>query len=234
MYLHLGGSFAEAQATLSGQAQKAIFAMKKYLDKFVNVIPSHYLQLFDKLVAPILNYASEVWGFAKAAHIYYFVRNVLSVKHCTQNDFVYGELGRYTFQNIRYYNIIKFWIKILHFHETKFVKIMYNDSLNILNKTSWVTLFRDLLINLAFRHVWIQQNVGDKKVFLSLVKQRLVDTFVQNWNSRLTDSSRALFYRNFSFGYKSYLDNVTTSKFRIALSRLRVCSHRLRSKLGGG
>ena len=97
--------------------------MKKYLNKFVNVTPSHYLHFFDKLVAPILNYASEVWGFAKAAHIervyLLFCKKPLSVKQCTQNDFGYGELGRYTFQNIRYYNIIKFWIKILHCHETK-------------------------------------------------------------------------------------------------------------------
>ena len=51
-----GGSFSEAQATLSGQAQKAIFAMNKYLNRFVNITPSHALDLFDKLIAPILNY----------------------------------------------------------------------------------------------------------------------------------------------------------------------------------
>ena len=55
-----GGSFSEAQATLSGQAQKSIFAMNRYLNKFVNVTPSHSLELFDKLIALILNYASEV------------------------------------------------------------------------------------------------------------------------------------------------------------------------------
>ena len=55
-----GGSFSEAQATPSGQAQKAIFAMNRYLNKFVNVTPSHSLELFDKLIAPILNYASEI------------------------------------------------------------------------------------------------------------------------------------------------------------------------------
>ena len=64
-----GGSFSEAQATLSGQAQKAIFAMNRYLNKFVNLTPSHYLDPFDKLITPILNYGSEVWGFAKAMHI---------------------------------------------------------------------------------------------------------------------------------------------------------------------
>ena len=35
------GSFSEAHATLSGQAQNVIFAMNRYLNKFVNVPPSH-------------------------------------------------------------------------------------------------------------------------------------------------------------------------------------------------
>ena len=78
--------------------------MKKYLNKFANVTHSHYLQLFDKLVPPILNYASEVWGFAKAAHIervhLLFCKKLLSVKQCTQNDFVYGELGVDTFTQL--------------------------------------------------------------------------------------------------------------------------------------
>jgi len=61
-----GGSFADAQTTLSGQALKAIFKMNQYLYKFTNITVQHKLQLFDKLVTPILNYGSEVWGFQKA------------------------------------------------------------------------------------------------------------------------------------------------------------------------
>ena len=75
--------------------------------------------------------------------------------------------------------------------------------------------------------VWLQQSVGDRVLFLNLVKQRLTDHFIQNWNSRLSDSTHALFYRNFSFGYKTYLDFVSVSKLRFALSRLRLSSHRL-------
>ena len=76
-----GGSFSEAQATLSGQALKAIFAMNRYLNNFVNWVikSSHILDLFDKLILPILNYGSEVWGFAKADNfevfIYSFVKS---------------------------------------------------------------------------------------------------------------------------------------------------------------
>ena len=72
--------------------------MNRYLNKFLNVTSSHSLELFDKLIAPTLQYASEVWAFAKAAHIervhLQFCKKLLSVKQCTQNDFVYGELGR--------------------------------------------------------------------------------------------------------------------------------------------
>ena len=55
-----GGSSFETQKTLSGQALKAIFTLNKYLYSFTPLKPSHRLELFDKLVSPILNYASEV------------------------------------------------------------------------------------------------------------------------------------------------------------------------------
>ena len=173
-----GGSFSEAQATLSGQALKAIFAMNRYLNKFVHLKPSHIFDLFDKLISPILNYGSEVWGFAKADNIecvhLQFCKKLLSVKQCTQNDFVYGELGRCSFQPTRYRNIIKYWLKILHCPEMKYVRIiynmLYNDCINFPNKVTWVTLLRDLLGNLGFMDVWLQQSVGDRVLFLNLVK----------------------------------------------------------------
>ena len=36
-----GGSFSEVPCTLSGQAQKAIFALNRYINKFVNINPTH-------------------------------------------------------------------------------------------------------------------------------------------------------------------------------------------------
>ena len=52
-----------AQLTLSGQAQKAFFKLNSYLYNFADISPKHVLDLFDKLVIPILNYGGEVWGF---------------------------------------------------------------------------------------------------------------------------------------------------------------------------
>ena len=64
-----GGSFSECHKTLAGQALKAIFKLNRYLYNFTNITPRHKLELFDKLVTPILNYGSEVWVFAKATQV---------------------------------------------------------------------------------------------------------------------------------------------------------------------
>jgi len=53
------GSFTEAQNSLAGQALKAIYQMNKYLYKFTDITVQHKLDLFDKLVSPILNYACD-------------------------------------------------------------------------------------------------------------------------------------------------------------------------------
>ena len=79
-----GGSFSEAQTTLAGQAQKAILKLNKYLYKFTYVSPKHKLELFDKLISPILNYSCEVWGFCQANAVervhMQFCKKLLGVK----------------------------------------------------------------------------------------------------------------------------------------------------------
>ena len=65
------------------------------------------------------------------------------------------------------------------------------------------------------------------------MKLRLKDNFVQNWQSRLADSSRARFYSLFStFDHQLYLQQVNIKKFRVALSKLRASSHRLEVEVG--
>ena len=64
-----GGSFIETHETLSGQALKAIFKLKSFVNKFTDFSFSHMLGLFDKLILPKLTYGSEVSGFSKADNI---------------------------------------------------------------------------------------------------------------------------------------------------------------------
>ena len=85
----------------------------------------------------------------------------------------------------------------------------------------WASLVRNLLCNLGFYEVWLNREVGDEKIFLKIVKQRLHDQFCQIWHEELENSSRALFYRNISdLHFLEYLDFITIRKLRVAFTKL--------------
>lgn len=133
MVFTTGGSFKETQNTLAGQARKALFSLEKYVYKFTTLTLNQMIDVFDKLILPILNYCSEVWGFIQAnaverVHLL-FCKTLLGVIKGTQNDFIYGEFGRRTSLLVkRQYFIIKYWFKILNRNESKYIKyIIQND-----------------------------------------------------------------------------------------------------------
>ena len=69
--------------------------------------------------------------------------------------------------------------------------------------------------------------------FLSVFKQRVKDHFIQSWHERLNKSSRASFYREICvFEFQPYLEKVVNKKFRNALSKIRLSSHRLHIESG--
>ena len=123
--------------TLSGQALKAIYKLNSYLYNFTNISIRHRLELFDKLVTPIMNYGSEVWGFCHGKQIervhMLFCKQLLGVKTSTQNDFIYGELGRTNYYTRRIYIIIRYWLKVIHAEEHKYIKKIYNVMLTDIN-----------------------------------------------------------------------------------------------------
>ena len=87
------------------------------------------------------------------------------MKQSTQNDFVYGELGRMDYQSQRYVIIIKYWLKVLSSEETKYIKQIYNRMLNDLTlqpiKRNWASCVKDLLSKLGFLEVLKAQGVCD-------------------------------------------------------------------------
>ena len=93
------GLMTQAQGKLAEQANKACFLLHKRISRFKEIDISVIMDLFDKYIGAILNYSCEVWGFHSARDIEQvqlcFCKRILGVKKSTQNDFVYGELGRF-------------------------------------------------------------------------------------------------------------------------------------------
>ena len=110
---------------------------------------------------------------------------------------------------------------------------MLNDLDRYPNKENWASLVRKLLFSLGFNYVWEAQGVGNYEGFMTILKQRLTDNFIQNWHSRLEESSRAIFYRSIaSLQLQPYLQSLNVTKFRNAISKLRMASNRLEIEAG--
>ena len=97
MKFHKNGNLEPGVKALSEQALKAanqLLALSKRMSFYIKT----KLKLFDKLVSPILLYASEVWGLYKYENIdkihIKFCKNILGVRTQTPNYAVYGDLGR--------------------------------------------------------------------------------------------------------------------------------------------
>ena len=98
---------------------------------------------------------------------------------------------------------------------------------------NWASLVKNLLSRLGFFEVWLNQGVGNVNQFFTVLQQRLKDQYIQDWSSALENSSRALFYRNIAdFKFQSYFEIISVKKFRTAMTKLRVSSHRLEVETG--
>ena len=101
------------------------------------------------------------------------------------------------------------------------------------DKPNWCTLLKDLLCTLGMYDAWYFQEIGNTEYILYIVKQRLCDQCVHNWQGRLEQSSRARFYKNISsFKLEPYLYTLFFSKYSYAMSKLRMSSHRLHIETG--
>ena len=104
------GIWFEAQATLANQAVTAELSFRRYLYHLYDLPPKVARGIFERLVAPILMYGSEVWGFHTAdaverVHTKY-CKKILHLKCATCISFRYVELGRYPLKLERYFRII--------------------------------------------------------------------------------------------------------------------------------
>ena len=167
-YKYLGAMFTPklvwtfCQKTLASQARKGLYLLKKY-NYACNGLPlTVQWDLFDKMIAPILLYGSEVWGFSEAENIerihteYCRHIGLLGVPSHTPNVAVLAETGRMPLYLLYYKRCIKYWLKLLRMPNTRYPKACYSmlHSLDQQGRTTWVTSIKNLLYKYGFHDVW--------------------------------------------------------------------------------
>ena len=159
------------------------------------------------------------------------------MKRATQNDFVYGILGRFPLHVYRQIRIIKYWLKIVSGRKSLYVSNIYHNSIsneNFERKPSWALSVKNLLLRSGFGDVWYSQGVGNESLFLIHFQNRIHDIYKQEWHTRLENSNRARFYRSLdiNFSLHSTLKLIECNQHRNAITRLIVSSHALHIESG--
>ena len=94
------------------------------------------------------------------------------------------------------------------------------------HKVSWVKQLQQLLSSSGFYKVLLAHGVGNVNTCVRVFKQRLRDINVQNWNSRIENSTGSTCFASIvSYSFQFYLECNINSILTAALSRLLLSSH---------
>jgi len=122
----------------------------------------------------------------------------LGVSIRTPNKMVYGDLQRFPLYVNSSLRVMKYWIRLLSMNENRLPKQTYNMLLSLDENgwNCWVTQVKMFLFKYGFQYVWHCQNAQVANSVLPYIRQRLIDTFVQEWDYCIRSSERFKIYRN--------------------------------------
>ena len=186
------------------QAHRALFAIKTKKEKF-NLPIDIVLDLFDKMILPILLYGCEIWGFEHLdpIEVFYrkFLKYILKVNRQTTNCMVYGETGRSPLSIIIETRMVVFWHKTITGLNTKLsYRLLY--LLNKLkeqnlNPTPWLGKIESILDSCNMRNIWLNPKLYKQHQIKKGISKQLTDTYKQSWLTDVANMSSCRTYKSF-------------------------------------
>ena len=234
-YCYLGYVFTTRLSVVKGiqhmtlKAKKAYGCLIKLLLKSKYITKECYFKVFDLKIAPILMYASEVWGIQNIESIekvhLMACKHFLGVPISTPNKIVYGELGRYPLFITTYIRSIKFWLRLLKLGHRRITKHAYQSlyQMDLNGKKCWASDVKKILSETGFYYTWLYQEVGDEELFLIRFKDRLICMYKQEWTGTIRDRDRYRDYRQLKtlLEPERYISMINNHNKRIYFTRAR-------------
>ena len=235
--LSYNGSVKTAIKSLCEQARKAMYAL---LTKSRNLhIPLDLqIELFNRLVAPILTYSCEVWAtddndIDEINKLQLkFLKFILKLKNGTATPMVYGETGEFPLNLITKNRIIGYFSKLRDPNNTTLAKKMFNVSMSMHNQgvytTKWVQRVNAILHEIGYPHLLHSEEPVNKKVLVNYVKYFYRTKYIEDWRARMNNLSKCDTYVLFkvNFEKEKYLSAIDTIQ-AIDLCKYRTSNHKL-------
>ena len=241
IFLSRTGSFLKAKRHIADQATNALFSLLRKI-RTLDLPIDMQVDLFNKLIKPILLYGCEIWGFGNLDIIervqLKFFKHILNLKRSTPSFMIYGELGVFPIYIDIQSRMVSFWTKVADDegkNETAFALYKLILRLNEQNKlnSKWLSHLKHLICSNGFGNIWNSLEGINKIWFAKAFKQKLKDQYVQNWAALVEKSSSGINYRIFknNFEMNNYFSFLTNRKCRI-LTAFRTRNHRFPVEIG--
>ena len=232
-------SWTPAQKYLVSQAERALYTLY-YVNYQCDFSVKIALELFDKLILPIITYGSEIWS--KTIHDCIeslqlkYLKRLLGVGRNTPSQAVRGDCGRhnvFVYCTIKY---VKYWFKMLAQNESSLLhscyKMLYEYCEN--GRNNWATGIKQVLTTCGFGFVWDNQGVPNVKEFMKSLETRLKDCDIQEWTASKFNISKLRYYNMYKtvFEIEPYLLSKMSRKHKKVLAKFRMANHVLEIEKG--
>ena len=228
------GSFRSQVLRAKEQGRKAMFSILAK-SREVSLPISVQIDLFKKLVMPILTYGCEVWGFQDASCLdklqLSYLRFILRLNANTPIPMLYGETGLLPVSQVIKTRMLKFYAKLVD-PDTKTLSrdvflsvLLYENTTRVSSK--WLKCIENIFIELGDHGTFVSKATLNK-CYLVWSKGQLRDVFLARWFNDLNRLTKCDTYRAFKtvFGQEGYLDYLPP-ELAISLCKFRTSNHRL-------
>lgn len=232
-------SWSPAQQTLSLQAEKAMYIIRK-LNEECNFSFLTSGNIFEKCIVPIAVYGCEIWG-AKVHNaieriVLKFCRQQLGVSSKTASPALLGECGRHSMYVHCYVRCVKYWIKLLRLPVGHLLKSCYLMLLNLcsIGRLNWVSDIKNMLYRYGFGNIWEAQRVENENCFIKEFKIRVYDCNIQNWQENMTNLPKLRTLNMFKkeLVAEPYLYLSIPHRLKASLAKFRTGTHNLEIEQG--
>ena len=239
------GKSKEAMMNLKNKGIKALFSLKSKLGNLRNLSPQLMLDIFDKLIRPIVVYGCDIWSdeCCKDSPIetvnVNFCRFILGVSKKTTKMGIYGELGRFPLDIFVKKQAIKY---LVHVMNTKNNILREAFSFNKEKKTNWyksTTLYlpnsdiNQLQVNEISKKIKTQQMIN--------IEHQQQASFISQWKNSLNNREengnnncklRTYKLIKLDFKLEPYLEKLNNPELRSIICKFRLSDHKLEIEKG--
>ena len=240
-YVYLGttfnynGTFHKAKAKQALQAKKATFSLIRRT-KQLNLTFEVSIELFERLIIPILLYGSEIWGYECPKQLQIMFNNAmrmyLRLHRTTPMCMINGELGLKEIAEYIENRMTNFWCNIATGEQSKFSSILYNWTKILYDqdtyKSVWLDKVKTTLDITEMSQLLNDVTNANRNWFKNTIKAKLNTIYAQKWAESVSNNSTCLNYRVMTIVKKpqNYILKLP-KQYVYALCKFKCANHRM-------